>query len=280
MSKLLAPMILMVSLTASASPWFHGTPQYADEASRKLADEVITAHGGMDAMAAAESLQFNFFTKALGNPSPFYSVESVNLENGSAYLEWPFFDAAIAWDRETVWSHQWPVPLPPGFFVRLTSSFLTLPWLMFSDDANIGPVTTGRLPDDDTDYEVLRITFDSRSPSIPGTFYELFVDPEHGVMKAIRFDINHPGMAANPNQVLGPNVHVFGEYNNVNGLIFPTFYKTYGRGGTPGPNNAYHFVWNIRLDQPFDKQRLTAPDGAETDELSVEWWQSESMPKR
>ncbi len=274
MLKQFTPLVLLISLSVSATPWFNGSPEFTDNASQKLANEIITAHGGMDTMVAAPSLQFNFFTKSIGNPAPFYSNESINLKNGSAYIEWPFFDASMAWDQETAWSHHWPVPLPAGFFVRLTGSFLTLPWLMFADNANIGPVSTGRLPDDDTEYEVLRITFDNRSPSIPGTFYELFVEPEHRVMKAIRFDINHPGMAANPNQVLGPNVHIFGEYSNVDGLIFPTFYKTYGRGGGSGPNNAYHFVWNIRLDQSFDNDRLIAPEGSIIDELSMQWWSS------
>ena len=94
-------------------------------------------------------------------------------------------------------------------------------------------------------------------------------------MKAVRFDINHPGMVANPSQPIGPNIHVFGEYRRFDGLLIPTFYMSYGRGSANGgTSNAYHFAWDLSLDQPFDAARLDAPEGAMFDDVSMKWWQS------
>jgi hypothetical protein len=150
-----------------------------------------------------------------------------------------------------------------------------LPWQIHADGANIGPVRQATLPEDDKLYDVLRITFDQRSPSMPGTFYDMFIDPESGLMKGVRFDINHPGMVANPSQPLGPNFHVFGEYRKFDGLVLPTFYKSYGAGSANGGgSNAYHFAWDVRLDQPFDTSRLVAPADAVQDAVSMKWWQS------
>jgi len=206
---------------------------------------------------------------------PFYSFEATDLETGSAYIEWPFWNARVAWTNGELWSHQWPMPMPAGFFIRLTTSFITLPWQIHADAANVGPVSTGKLPEDDALYDILRVTFDQRNPSIPGTFYDIYIDPESRLMRGIRFDINHPGMVANPGQPLGPNFHVFGEYRRFGELLLPTFYKSYGTGSTNGgSSNAYHFAWNVRLDQPFDPSRLVAPDGAEHDAISMEWWQT------
>jgi hypothetical protein len=166
--------------------------------------------------------------------------------------------------------------MPAGFFVRLTTSFITLPWQIQADAANVGPTSQGQLPEDDAVYDVLRITFDDRSPSIPGTFYDMYVDPETHLMKGIRFDINHPGMVANPSQPLGPNFHVFAEYRQFDGLILPTSYMSYGTGSANGgSSNAYHFAWNVRLDAPFDNAKLNAPDGAEKDAVSMDWWGSD-----
>jgi len=275
MLRLLTTLVLLASMPALANPWFAGNPEYTDDASKALAGQVLEAHGGMQAMASAESLKFSFFTKVVGGQTPFYSVETVDLKTGNAHLEWPFWNAAIGLHDGKLWSHQWPMPMPAGFFIRLTTSFMTLPWLMQANAANVGPVSTDQLPDDDTVYEVLRITFDERSPSIPGTFYDLFVDPETRLMKAIRFDINHPGMVANPSQPIGPNVHVFGEYRRLGGLVIPTFYKTYGRNSANGgTSNAFHFAWDLSLDQPFDTARLAAPEGARFDDISMQWWQS------
>jgi len=274
MLRLLPILALIASASTQANPWFDGNPEYADDASEKLAQQVLEAHGGMQSMADAESLKFSFFTKVIGGQMPFYSIEAVDLATGNAYMDWPLWNATIAWKDGELWSYQWPMPMPAGFFIRLTASFITLPWQIHADTANIGPVSTGRLPEDDTVYDVLRVTFDDRSPSIPGTFYEIFIDPESRLMKGIRFDINHPGMVANPGQAIGPNFHVFGEYRKFDGLVIPTFYMSYGRGSANGgTSNAYHFAWDLSLNQPFDSGRLDAPEGATLDQVSMQWWQ-------
>lgn len=274
-------LLLLVVQTAVAGPWFDGNPDFSDERSRQLTAAMLAAHGGMGPMRDAKSLQFSFFTKVIGGPVPFYSKETVDLENGNAHIDWPFWNSRVAWQDGEVWSHEWPMPMPAGFFVRLTTSFITLPWQIHVDAANIGPVSSGLLPEDSTVYDVLRVTFDQRSPTIPGTYYDIFVDRESHLMKGIRFDINHPGMVANPSQPLGPNIHIFGEYRRFDGLMLPTFYKTFGTGAASGePSSAYHFVWNVRLDQPFDESRLIAPPDAVIDALSMKWWDPRSASSR
>jgi hypothetical protein len=275
MTRLLPIFLLFASAASHSAPWFAGTPDYADEQSRRLATELLRAHGGMEPMEAAKGVQFNFFTKASGNPNPFFSFESVDLSTGNGYIDWPDWHARVALKDGELWSHQWQLPMPAGFFIRLTTSFVTMPWLIRADSANVGPVSEGRLPNDETVYNVLHITFDERSPTIPGTFYDLYIDPETGLLKGIRFDINHPGMVANPNQPLGPNFHVFNEYRQFAGLILPTTYVSYSRGSANGgTSNASHFLWNVRLDEPFDITKLTAPDGAVRDTVSMDWWQT------
>lgn len=278
MLRILLTFLLVVPTMSAAAPWFGGDPRYSDDASRILAAELLEAHGGMAPMASAKSLQFNFFTKMLGNPTPFYSLETLDLETGDAYIDWPFWNATIGWDRQKLWTRNWPMPLPAGFFVRLTSSFLTLPWQIQTGSALIGPVSVDRLPGDDTNYDVLHVTFADRHPGIPGTFYEIFVDPDTRLMAGVRFDINHPGMVANPKQPLGPNYHVFGDYRSFNDLTIPTFYKSYGQGSSAGgDSNAYHFVWNMQVDQAFDTSRVELPSDALVDRVSIDWWSSDDL---
>ena len=271
---LLTLSLIIASLPAQAAPYFQGEPNYIDQQSRELAAKMLAAHGGMEPWSKAGSLQFKLFTKMINNPMPFYSFESVNIESGAAYIDWLLFDATVAWDTEKMWSSNWPVPLPPGFFIRLTTSFMTLPWQIQADSAVVGPVSQGEIPEGDgVMYDVLRVTFEQRSPSIPGTFYDMYVDPDNGLMKAIRFDINHPGMVANPNQPLGPNFHVFYEYRQVGGIILPTYYESWGQGSAKGgKSNAIHVAFDISLDTPFNSQRLAPPENATVDQVSMDWW--------
>jgi len=82
-------------------------------------------------------------------------------------------------------------------------------------------------------------------------------------------------MVANPSQPLGPNYHVFGDYRTFDELVIPTFYKSYGQGSSKGgSSNAYHFVWDLKLDQPLDSTHAAAPADAEIDQVSTDWWQS------
>lgn len=271
-------ILLIVTISPlQAAPWFHGTPQFADDDSRSLAEAMLEAHGGMQPMFAAESLQFEFFTKMMGGPTPFYSHEAVDLRTGNAYIDWPFWNSTVALKGNQLWAHQWPVPMPAGFFVRLTTSFITLPWQIHTDGANVGPSRSGTLPNGEAVYDVLHVTFDKPSPSIPGTYYDIYIDRVSGLMKAIAFDISHPGMVANPEQPLGPNYHVFDEYREFSGLVLPTFYQTYGSGtATATATSAYHFVWNIAIDKAFDNEKLNAPDGATNDTTSTDWWQMQN----
>jgi hypothetical protein len=273
-------VVFAPSMTWSQT-WFEGEPVFADDASRTLAAELLHAHGGMAPMAEANSLQFSFFTKMIGNPTPFYSKESLDLATGNALVDWPFWNSTIGWDGKNIWTRNWPMPLPGGFFVRLTSSFLTLPWQIHSDNATIGPVFQDKLPGDDTVYDVLRITYQNRHPGIPGTFYEIFVHPNSHLMTGLRFDINHPGMVANPSQPLGPNYHVFSDYRTFDGLVIPTFYKSFGTGSSAGgESNAYHVVWDLQVDQAFDSHRIQAPSDAMLDQVSASWWQSNDNTKK
>ena len=273
-------IIAALSVTAlQAKPLFDSAPTFADEESRQIAMQLLKAHGGMLPWQTAKSLQFQFFTKMINNPKPFYSKEYLDLNTGAALIDWQFFNSQVAWDTKQVWASNWKLPLSPGFFVRLTSSFITLPWQIHQQDMRVGPAGIGHLPEDVTPYTTLKVTMASPNPSMPGTFYEIFIDRKSGLMRGVRFDINHPGMVQNPDQPLGPNIHVFDEFRRMDGLVLPTFYHTFGQGNGSGTNTrAYHFVWDITLRKPFPDLTKIRPSHAEVDTISTKWWQQVEQP--
>ena len=266
--------LAVCDLATAGSPLFDGEPRYADDESRRIALRLVEAHGGRDGWRDAESLSFRFVTKVIGAPVPWYSIETMDLRSNAAYIDWPWWDAKTGFDGEAVWSENWKMPLPAGFFTRLTASFITLPWLTGMDGVTVGPVTTDRLPGSETRYRVLRLEFAERGPQVPGEYYELFIDPDRHVMRAVRFNITHPGMVANPNQPLGPNLHVFQEYRQIEGLIFPTYYTSYGRNAANATDSsAIHMLFDLSLERPFDVAAASPPPAAERDEVTRSWWQ-------
>ena len=277
-----AAAALMLTATAAIadSRKFSGAPAYESEAARQAVMGMIEAHGGLEPWAEVDTLRFQFFTKVIGAPTPqppFYSIETTSIATGDVILDWPWFGAETVWSGEEVWSRNWPIPpLPPGFFTQLTTSFITLPWLTQTDGVTISGPIKDRLPEDAHDpklYDVVHMTFDHPNPSIPGEFYDIFIDPDTHLMKAVRFNITHPGMVRIAGQNIGPNFHVFSEYQNIGGLKIPVYYYTYGSGAAPSQDvNALHVVFGLQLDATFDEDRLARPEDAIVDVETTNWW--------
>jgi hypothetical protein len=141
---------------------------YADPETRAIVEEMVAAHGGTEAWNRIEAFSFMFFTKNSGNPEPWLSRETVDPRSGRVYLDWPVLDALIVWDESTVWAVGWEVPLSPGFFTRLTYSFVTLPWQTQQPGVRLDATGTDRIPNDETEYLTVRMTYDRQTPSSPG----------------------------------------------------------------------------------------------------------------
>ncbi len=262
---------------SAADPMFAGTPTYESDAARELVEQMIEAHGGLDAWDGVETLQFKFFTKVIfkdAGPPPFYSVETTRLSDGATVIDWPLLDARTVWNGETVWSENWNVgPLPAGFFTHLTTSFLTLPWLTQSDGATISDVVHKSWLSSDVAYPTVRLTFDRRGPMIPGEYYDLFIDPDTKRLKAIGFDITHPGMVRIAGQSIGPNYHIFEEYSQVGEAVLGSYYETLGTPAGDGPiTRAIHNAFQFRVNAPLDEADLTPGENARVDDESATWW--------
>ena len=250
-------------------------PDYATVETRTVIEAMVEAHGGMDAWRGVESFRFRMFSKVSGQANAWLSTETVEPSTGRSVLDWPVLGASIVWDGEEVWSVNWPPAPPPGFFPRLSYSFVSLPFLTQDDGVSLGPVERGHVPADTTEYLTVRMTYPNQNASIPGDYYKLFIDPATHMIKAVEFNITHPGMVANPAQALGPIVHVFEEYTLVGSLTLPTYYVTFGfNPRNRNISNALHIVFDISVDGRFDEARMRRPANAVTDVQTLRFWES------
>ena len=250
-----------------------GSPDYESAESKALIEAMVEAHGGMEPWETVDAFTFQMITKVIGNGSaPTYSIETTDMNTGKAHLTYPFWDAQIAYDGKQVTSSNWPMPLPPGFFTSLTTSFITLPWLTQNSGVNLSAPRKALMPDDDTLYDVVRMTLDDPGPSIPGDFYDLFIDPESKLLTGIGFNITHPFMMRIANQPIGPNFHKFSEYQDLNGLVMPTYYETHGYNPKFGQTRAIHSAFGFEMDKAFNHSLLKLPDGAVVDQSTSDWW--------
>jgi hypothetical protein len=265
---------------AKAAPKFSGTPIYESDEARALVEDMIAAHGGMSAWDGVETLQFHFFTKVVNpnaSPPPFYSIETTRLSDGAAHIEWPLINAQTVWDGKTLWSENWNVgPLPAGFFIQLTTSFITLPWLTQTDGVTISAIEEKSWPGSDVTFPTVRMILNRRAPMIPGEFYDLFIDPETKRLKAIGFNITHPGMVRIAGQSIGPNYHVFKEYTRVGNAVLGSYYETIGSPAANGlTTRAIHNAFRFRQNIALTDDKLKPGPNAIVDEESMNWWKGE-----
>ncbi len=240
-----------------------------------MIEAMVEAHGGMEAWRRVESFRFRMLSKVSGQANAWLSTETVEPSTGRSVLDWPVLEASIVWDGEEVWSVNWPPAPPPGFFPRLSYSFVSLPFLTQDDGVSLGPVERGHVPADTTEYLTVRMTYPNQNASIPGDYYRLFIDPATHMIKAVEFNITHPGMVANPTQALGPILHVFEEYTLVGSLTLPTYYVTFGfNPRNKNISNALHIVFDISVDGRFDEARMRRPANAVTDVQTLTFWES------
>lgn len=275
--------LLFLSFTANSTlageGLFKGKPLYADENAKTLVEDLIKAHGGAEAWKDVEALKFSIITKVIipGTPTPQpprYSTETVNLQTGAAYLDWPFWGSEIIFDGQKVHSKQWPLPLPPGFFSHLTFSFLTLPWLTQADGVRIGEIREKTLPGRGNQSLVIRLEFEGPNPNIPGNYYDLFINPETKLVEGVEFNITHPGMVAVDAQPIGPNYHIFLEHYRVGNAVIPAYYESYGSGAANNVDvGAIHIIFDVEAGEVFDATRLEVEEGFVADEITNTWWQ-------
>ncbi|MEN8375076.1 MAG: hypothetical protein ABFS34_06450 [Gemmatimonadota bacterium] len=268
-SRLALAAAAVVALPLAAQ----SAPTYQSDEARAVVERMVEAHGGMAAWDRVETVDFMFFTKLVGNAnSAFLSRETTDVRTGRAYLDWPVLGSRVGWDGQEVWSVGWPLPLPPGFFTRLTYSFITMPFQTQVEPFVIEAPESHRLPNDDTDYVTVRMTKGARSAVMPGDFYRLYIDPESHLLRAIEFNITHPAMMQVPGQPLGPNAHVFTEYARVDDLVIPTYYETYRLFANETRATAIHAVFDLDTNRGFDAERARRPAEGNTDTATMDFW--------
>ncbi|MCB1057588.1 MAG: hypothetical protein KDD11_18975 [Acidobacteria bacterium] len=245
-------LLLLLPLTAVAETM----------TSEQIVDRMVAAHGGLEAWASAPTVHFEDKFSSPGRDGA--KPTRVTVEQGPrrAYMDVVGTDMSMGWDGEKAWGVNWKVPAPPRFFALLNYYFLDLPWMTQDPGVVLGDPGTGKLPGSDTEYLVVRMSFESGVGDSPGDYYDLYIDPESFELAGTRYIVTYKavlpeGMTATP-----PHTLVYDSWEEVSGLKVPTHYTVYMDGG-----NIYATctVTGWSFTEPFDEARMTPPPDAVVD---------------
>lgn len=176
-------------------------------------------------------------------------------------------DARIGYDGEKVWSTNWNKGNPSAHMVHFFYYFLNLPWLTQDDGVLLSGATRFAWPG--FDEELIRIEMRYEEAAAVGKsnkdFYILYLDPKSKRLVGYEYANGYQPLLdvmdmPEGKEVFGPLWRLITRYEEVDGLLFPTAWRT-----MPGPDERIvgnHVILNVDVSTPFEYENVKQPDGA------------------
>ena len=253
-------------------------PDYISDLSKEIINKTLEAHGGMKAWKKVDVIKFHKIARPVSEDgklpyNPWITIETIHKPTEQVRIELPIDNGLIIrTEKEILYRGISPAKMQaanPAMLSLMTYKFTNLPWLTQQKGVTVHDVTEARLPNEEKVYHCIKITYDESFGYAIGDFYKLYIDPDNYKYKAVSFSVNMgqfvEGAGSSPEMV-----HVFKEYEKVNGLLIPTQYETYrmGQKGDGIPFGATHDLWSVEFSKNFkflaseyaeDLEKMTDP---------------------
>jgi len=233
------------------------TSKFPDERTRAVVEQLIEAHGGMDAWlnSTVVSFRHTVFMPSMPKQFPKWMISTDTIQQGSrkGYSVHPLWNARIANDNEKVWSTNWRFPNAPSQMLGIHYYFAFLPWLSQDEGVVFDTAVSAKLPGDDTEYTRVDFWYENDGSEKPD-IWSLFADPSSGMMKGFAIQFKQ-----------GKAIHVIDDYTDASGLKIPSEFTTY-TGAKFDQIIGYHVIVDATLHATFDDNMLKMVDGAVVEE--------------
>ena len=247
-------------------------PQYASAESKRVIEAMVEAHGGIERWRAAPSSRFD---DIMHNPyhernefAWWAAHEVIDQKTRQVWQNWPMDDAQIGYDGKQVWSTNWKKGNPSASMVHFFYYFVNIVWVTQDDGALLSEVTRFDWPNLGDDLYRVEMRYEE-APGIGKSnkdFFVLYIDPETYRLVGYQYANGYQPLLDVMNmpegkEVFGPLWRLITRYEEVDGLLFPSAFRT-----MPGPDERIvgnHLIMNIDISKPFEYDKAAAPDGAE-----------------
>lgn len=247
-------------------------PIYSSEETKRVVEAMINAHGGLEKWQQFEAISFdNVMHNNYHQKSEFawwVAHETIDKKSRKVYQEWPYDGASIGYDGNVVWANNWRRANLPPFMVHFFYYFVNLPWLTQDNNVELSDVSTFQWPGQEKHFYEIRMTF-KHAPGVgksDNDYFVLYIDPDSYLLRGYQYAVGYKPQLAVMNmpperEVFGPMWRLITSYSNVEGLVFPSAFRT-----MPEPDERIvgnHVIMNITLDNSFDESKAQAPKDAQ-----------------
>ncbi len=266
-----APLTLLVPTMAAAqddAPTAHA-----------LVEAMSTAHGGYQNWLSAPSYSYtavmNFLPLPVGNDRHYgdnwryYSV-TIDPDTSRGYVDIPLENKAgyeAGYDGENLWRTDYSFDPKfqdgPALLLWFHYGMASLPFVANVEGTKLEDREQETLPDTDTNYDVVRMTFAPKGKVRAG-FIDIFIDPQTHLLKAWRQGSGYPLMPHDPlGDITGTPqqtmLRIINDYQKVDGFTVP---RSYVSMATSGDIVGVHMLLEASFSKAFDEKDAMAPKGA------------------
>lgn len=285
--KIIQVLILLAALSIpnkSAAQVIKGMPDYNNEQTKEVIENMIEAHGGWELWANAPSIKFDnvFFNTSPQAANPWWVSTEIIEQTGASVNDRKVFHNyhiggkeggfSMGYDGNEVWaSPDWGIGNYPKFMTYFFYYFLNLPWLTQDDNVLLSEVTGAEY--NGSQVYKINMTFkeDPAIGKVKADSYVLFIDQESYQLVAYEYSmgfgaqLDAMGLPKGA-KILGPVFRHIDEYVEAGGLYFPARMHTTNQAQT----NTYghHTLINYSIETPFMGKIVQKPNDAVVDNSS------------
>lgn len=251
-----APFCLAIALVLASGCSRKNEPATALKGPQVVKD-MIAAHGGMDVWKKAPTVSF---TDQWGESAPRMAFV-IEQSSRRAYFDIPGTPTSGAWDGEKAWSVEWPMPTPVRFIALLNYYFVNLPWLTQDPGVILGEPGTGKLPNDETEYITVMMTFEPGTGDTPDDYYRLYIHPETKLLRACDYIVTYQALMSEGQTSTPEHCLVYDQITPAEGVMVPSHFTIYEDDQV----YAECSISGYSLAKVFDESRMTMPEGTVVD---------------
>jgi len=261
-------ILLAVLLLSSGA---QAEPEYASEESRQVIEAMVEAHGGLKRWQDVPSIRYyNVMHDNYAGKESFawwIAHEVIDQKTRQVWQHWPMDDADIGYDGTDVWSVNWKRGNPPTNQVYMFYYFINLPWITQDDGVQLGEVGRFEWPGTGKSLYEIKMTF-AEAPGVGRSgkdYFVLYIDPDSHRLVGYQYAVGYrPLLDAmgqpQDREVFGPLWRLITRYEEVDGLVFPSAFRT-----MPGPDERIvgnHVILDFDVSQPFEYDKSEVPEDA------------------
>ncbi|WP_281542563.1 DUF6503 family protein [Maribacter aestuarii] len=225
----------------------------------------MEAHGGLAKWYSNGPLSFRFNYQPVDGSTQRDSYQTIDTwSNKARHTSTTDSTAHYGWTGDTAWmkaQDSTAFKYDTKFWALTPIYFLGQPFILDGEGVNLEVLPKKMYKN--KSHDVVKVTFDEGTGDAPDDYYILYFQEDNHLLSAIRYIVSYPAYFKDGGHLPEKFMEVIGE-NRVDGILFPTGYKTHWltEDEEPGEYITKIDVSDVHFENNLPQDFFDMPEGA------------------